>query len=300
MAKPKSAKPTNQPKGGSTPAGGATPGSPTTPRGDGEQADAGGKKNRKKAPKSPGVFMPGEVAQMFQLDLKRRGVAALLAWLWPGAGHLYQGRTAKGLLFMICIGSTLVFGMVAGRGKVAYATPLRMQDIAQASPGLGLPGRVWKQAFDRWPFIFQAGIGAVAVPAVIERERFFDKGQPMFGGCFFPPRKYDENRQRFTSEDSIGNVVRHPDELAKWNHDYGFDYELGTIYTVIAGLLNLLVVFDAYSGPLIQKPPATKEEEPAATGPGQGAGGTGSGGRGSGGTASGGTGSGGEDPDGKT
>jgi hypothetical protein len=44
--------------------------------------------------------------EILEIDLKNPGWAALLAWLWPGAGHLYQGRTAKGLLFMICILST--------------------------------------------------------------------------------------------------------------------------------------------------------------------------------------------------
>jgi hypothetical protein len=31
-------------------------------------------------------------------------------------------------------------------------------------------------------------------------------------------------------------------------------FEMGTVYTVIAGLLNILVVFDAYGGPLVILP----------------------------------------------
>ena len=38
-----------------------------------------------------------------EVDLKNPWLAALWAWLWPGAGHLYQGRYAKGVLFMVCI-----------------------------------------------------------------------------------------------------------------------------------------------------------------------------------------------------
>ena len=38
-----------------------------------------------------------------EINLREPAVAAILAWLIPGAGHLYQRRTGKGLLFMICI-----------------------------------------------------------------------------------------------------------------------------------------------------------------------------------------------------
>ncbi len=37
------------------------------------------------------------------VDLRNRYLAALLAWLIPGAGHLYQGRRTKGQLFFVCI-----------------------------------------------------------------------------------------------------------------------------------------------------------------------------------------------------
>ncbi len=36
-----------------------------------------------------------------------------------------------------------------------------------------------------------------------------------------------------------------------------FGFDMGTLYTMIAGLLNILVVFDAYGGPL---PPPAKPQ----------------------------------------
>ena len=45
-----------------------------------------------------------------EIELKEPWIAALLAWLVPGLGHLYQGRTGKGLLFFICVMGTFVFG----------------------------------------------------------------------------------------------------------------------------------------------------------------------------------------------
>ena len=49
-----------------------------------------------------------------EIDLRDPWLAGLLAWLVPGAGHLYQRRTGKGLLFMICILSTYFFGLALG------------------------------------------------------------------------------------------------------------------------------------------------------------------------------------------
>ena len=37
--------------------------------------------------------------------------ACLLAWLIPGAGHLYLKRTAKGLIFLGAIGALFVLGV---------------------------------------------------------------------------------------------------------------------------------------------------------------------------------------------
>jgi hypothetical protein len=38
--------------------------------------------------------------------------------------------------------------------------------------------------------------------------------------------------------------------VAAWYARRGAGYEMGTWYTVIAGLLNILVIYDAYGGPL--------------------------------------------------
>src|SRR6476620_11593731 len=55
------------------------------------------------------------------IDLKDPAIAAFLGWLVPGLGHLYQGRTAKGLLYMISILSTFFFGLAISEGKAVYA-----------------------------------------------------------------------------------------------------------------------------------------------------------------------------------
>ncbi len=177
------------------------------------------------------------VQKEFGIDLKNRNLAALLAWLVPGLGHFYQGRTAKGVLFSVCIIGTFLFGMYVGDGHVAYAStqPLIRNFVV-----------------DRWPFVCQAGIGAVAIPAMVERNRALRGAEPQFGGWFQPPRKSIAGG--FTTQDAAKNTVYHPDELAKWNYEGNFFFDLGTIYTVIAGLLNVLAIYDAHAGPMIVVP----------------------------------------------
>ena len=79
------------------------------------------------------------------IDLKNPWIAGLLAWAIPGLGHLYQGRTGKGLLFFICILGTFAYGLYLGGGKVVYA----------AVP--------WEQQF-RWQYFCQLGVGLPAHP----------------------------------------------------------------------------------------------------------------------------------------
>lgn len=183
--------------------------------------------------------------------LKNPVTAALLAWLVPGLGHLYQGRTFKGVLFMACIAPMFLFGLYVGGGRVAYASPVP----------LGINPAPF--VMDRWPFACQLGIGTVAMPAILERSRYRAGQGPSLGGAFYPPRTGERAAKGppIESIDSAGNAVIHPDELAKWHYDLGFYFELGTAYTVIAGLLNVLAVYDAHAGPLVVLDKNAADEE---------------------------------------
>lgn len=203
------------------------------------------------------------------INLRDRWLAAFLAWLVPGLGHLYQRRTAKGILFLACILGTFFYGLFAlGGGKVVYASP---------------PG----QSPYRWQYWCQLGVGLPALPALVQRERvkrdkppLWSAARPPFERFMAPPEEYIETvdpetggitREPFTSRDEQKNEVVHPDELAKWNHDLHHFYELGTVYTMIAGLLNVLVVYDAAAGPLILLPEPRKRKKPEDAGDGEGA-----------------------------
>jgi TM2 domain-containing membrane protein YozV len=158
-----------------------------------------------------GRFDPVEV------DLKNRPLAAFLAWLWPGAGHVYQGRYGKGMLFMICILVTYFWGLALGDGHVVYAS--------------------FRKADMHYPFILQAGVGLPAMPAVIQSAT----GVSLFGESriMYPPHDPQEQTH---------------DEKAVWHRNSGQWFAMGTLFTMVAGIMNLLVIFDAYSGPAFGTP----------------------------------------------
>ena len=84
----------------------------------------------------------------------------------------------------------------------------------------------------------QVGVGLPALPALVQAKRVIrDNKEPLFGGVMAPPR------QPVNPESE--------DELAYWHKELDADFELGTLYTMIAGLLNILVVCDAYAGPFL-------------------------------------------------
>jgi hypothetical protein len=173
-----------------------------------------------------------------EIDLKDRRLAAFLAWLIPGLGHIYQGRTGKGVLFFVCIVGTFVYGLTIGQGRVVYASTA---DVFS------------REFLERWQFICQIGVGLPAMPALVQRERIRSQKEPLVADWFMrPPYKMPPpGSGDFTTDDAAGNLVKHPDELAMWNYNLGDLFELGTVFTVIAGLLNILAIYDAYGGPLV-------------------------------------------------
>jgi hypothetical protein len=155
------------------------------------------------------------------------------AWLWPGAGHLYQGRYAKGILFMVCVLTTYFFGMAMGGGHVVYAK--------------------WDDTERRWQYFCQLGVGLPALPALVEAKRQQTGRMPLFKGIMAPPR-----------------IDANGDELSQWHKSYHLYFELGTLYTMIAGLLNVLAIYDAYGGPVIVLVEEENEASPESGGRAQG------------------------------
>jgi TM2 domain-containing membrane protein YozV len=191
-----------------------------------------------------------------EIDLKDPRLAAFLAWLVPGLGHIYQGRTGKGVLFFVCIVGTFFYGLYIGGGRVVYAS---------TAP-------VFSMQFlhDRWQYVCQVGTGLPALPALVQRQRMNSNKGPLFGldNLMRPPRENPApGAPPFESKDETDNrhTVLHPDELAQWNYELGDYFEIGTVFTVIAGLLNILAIYDAYGGPLVITPDDKKKQPAVAT-----------------------------------
>ena len=159
-------------------------------------------------------FAPEYIHPPVSVNLKNPVLAAVLAWLWPGLGHLYQGRTAKGMLFMVCILITYFWGLAMGDSHVVYAS--------------------FRQPEVRYPFVLQVGVGIPAFPAIIQAATP-ELGATLFGRWMSPP--------------TLAMNPSNHDELATWHERLKGYFDIATLYTMVAGLLNFLVIFDAFGGP---------------------------------------------------
>jgi len=77
-------------------------------------------------------------------EQKNPFIAGILAWLIPGAGHFYQGRTVKGVIYLVCIWGLYFGGMRLGEGQVIYQNPAakgrnRLTLSLMAQLGVGFP-----------------------------------------------------------------------------------------------------------------------------------------------------------------
>ncbi len=183
------------------------------------------------------------------IDLKDPILAALLAWLVPGLGHWYQGRRAKAVLFFVCILGLFSYGVVLGGG---YRTD---QGGNKRFLGYGRAVYLSMHGDDmRLYYLSQIGVGLPAFPALYQAYRMAHHEAVRWGGFMAPPRPAevgldDPNKDQPTAHELYYSLNR--------------DFELATIFTAVAGLLNVLVIYDALAGPVVMPPPAKKEEEAA-------------------------------------
>jgi hypothetical protein len=167
-------------------------------------------------------------------------LAAVLSYLIPGLGQIYQGRVGKGLLFFFGLYLLFFYGMWMGEWRNVW-----LPDTSELPPvvvlGQQLDGSLKAIAY-RPQFLGQFWIGVAAWPAVIQYLQY-DKNKdtgPIFG-------KF----QRTPTEDELNERQRNSSK--RW--------DLGWVYTVIAGILNLLVIYDAFAGPMFRDPPKWVAEQ---------------------------------------
>ena len=108
-------------------------------------------------------------------------MACVLAWAVPGAGHLWQGRRQKGLVFLVALSTMFALGLALEGRLFPFVLGEPLVGLAAlADTAIGIPYLV----------AWMAGLGSGLVTAVT--------------------------------------------------------YEYGNTFLIVAGLLNMLVVFDAF------------------------------------------------------
>jgi hypothetical protein len=153
--------------------------------------------------------------------------AGFLSLLVPGLGQIYQGRLGKGLLFLVCLYGLFFYGMALGSWKNVFLPDTASRGGSSNPWGLPVPAA---NLYNRLQYAGQFWIGLAAWPAIwqyINYDEHQDAG-PIFGTF-----------QRTPSEDELNRLQREGDKT----------WDLGWVYTVIAGVLNILVIYDAFAGP---------------------------------------------------
>ncbi len=193
------------------------------------------------------VSLMGQSQTKSSVDLKNRSLAAFLALLMPGLGHLYQGRTGKAILYTLAILGLYFIGFALGEGSNVYwswVNPMRDPEHFR----LYYLGQFWV-GLPSWPALLQATL--------------VQQGQvPLFNGFMAAPR-LDPEMPGAVQETMLEVFIRArsiPIRLGQLR-------EVGDIYTTIAGLLNILAIYDAYDGPAFQNEPETGAKTTASDAP---------------------------------
>jgi hypothetical protein len=181
-------------------------------------------------------------------------LAAVLSYLVPGLGQIYQGRVGKGVLFLLAIYTLFFYGIYLGSGSVTVDDrhyrllgSVYLPDTAKENNPHDLP-RLLANLYNRPQFIAQFWTGVVAWPAIWhyahsdstapDRDSGFAGEQPgrthwLFGDFERPPSIRALNAVTTASDKRL---------------------DLGWVFTVIAGVLNIMIIYDALAGPAFPAP----------------------------------------------
>jgi hypothetical protein len=151
-------------------------------------------------------------------------LAAVLSYLIPGLGQIYQGRYGKGVMFMVCLLGMFTLGQAMGQWQNVYLPNAREQGDAR--------GGVVASLMNRWHYAGQFWIGIAAWPAICQYNEMLVPDQEA--------HPFWHKFQRAPNENDLNRFLQDSDKTP----------DLGWVYTVIAGMLNILVIYDAYIGPL--------------------------------------------------
>ena len=139
-------------------------------------------------------------------------VAALLAWCVPGVGHIYLGRVRRGVILFIAIAAVFWAGVAVGGVMTVDSR------------------------YDRWWFYAQTLTGVHGLVGWYRQEQVYKDVARQLGVRRIVPspggRPTEEQMRIDDSLQSRGNALVNPTE------------GVARAYSGVAGLLNLLCIFD--------------------------------------------------------
>jgi len=189
-------------------------------------------------------------------------LAAFLSYLVPGLGQITQGRIGKGLLFFVCITSLFFYGMKLGDWSNVY-----LPDSSADLNPLSLPP-LMADLYNRPQFLGQFWAGVAAWPAVLQYLAYEPDAEsgPLFGTYMrYPyesrapeaetakqatdPAQRKLARQEYNLKPNVALNDWPGKTLNELQNEGDKRWDLGWVFTVIAGVLNVMIIYDALAGP---------------------------------------------------
>lgn len=179
--------------------------------------------------------------------------AGFLSFLIPGLGQISQGRIGKGTVFMVCLLGLFFTGQALGDWKNVYLPNVANQPPVEVgspavlrivNPLLHLGQPVIKPVYHRWHYAGQFWIGVAAWPAIWQYNQLPVPAKET------NPFLHDFQKEPDAAE--INTLLINSDKTP----------DLAWVYTVIAGVMNILVIYDAYAGPALGASPPERKPAP--------------------------------------
>jgi hypothetical protein len=200
---------------------------------------------------------------------------ALCSYLVPGLGQILQGRIAKGLLFFVCVYILFFYGLYLGAAEVRVdqrtyrmSSNVYLPTTRPEQPNTSRLRQLPDALYNRPQFLGQFWIGILAWPAIVQYWSIdYDREQELHrqidilyeaierdGADTDLGRRHLEEIRTLEQErqhPTFGDFMREPSQRTINAVHNGTDkrLELAWVFTVIAGVLNIMVIYDAYAGP---------------------------------------------------
>jgi len=179
-------------------------------------------------------------------------LAGVLSYLVPGLGQIYQGRVAKGVLFLVAIYGMFFYGMYLGSWSNVYLPAIAKEekDGYENNP-MHLP-LFLANLYNRPQFAGQFWMGIATWPALVQYNSYDDDkdAHPWLG-----------EYQRTPRENRISPTRPRGQTLNEMQTNGDKTWDVGWVFTVIAGVLNIMVIYDAVAGPALRNPNAARERQ---------------------------------------